>query len=494
MAADGFNIPAGEAQPVYAAAAQGRRLRIWRPQNAGPNTVTTGALSLILRRARQAARNDPWAGTALDKLTSNGIGTGIQCKPLWGSEKQRLSIKRLWNRWAKVSDADGVMDFYGQQGLAWRSWHEAGEVFIRLRDRKASDGLPVPLQIQLIEAEQCPACHWATAPNGNPIRAGIEFNGIGRRVAYWMYRAHPGDALVEVGDNELVRVPAEQIIHVFQPDRPGQIRGVPRSASVLVRMFNLDSLDDAVLERQKIANLFAGFYTRDSSDSSDPNSLVDEMSGGETDKDGTPLAGLEPGTMQELPDGMKPEFSKPPDAGDNYASFMRGHLMAIAARHGVPYEVLTGDLVNVSDRALRLILNEFRRIIESWQWLVLIPQMLQPIREAWFDAAVLSGALSIARYADLREDVVETLWVPQGWPYSHPVQDVDADIKAIRAGLGSRAGVNLGHGEDPEQIDAENAADNARADALGLKYDSDGRQARSGAADPKTTKGKQDEP
>lgn len=494
MAADGFNLPAGEAQPAYAAAAQGRRLHIWRPQSTGPNTVTQGALTTILQRARQAARNDPWAGAALDKLTSNGIGTGIQCKPLWGSATLRTEIKRLWNRWVKVSDADGVLDFYGQQALAWRSWHEAGELFIRLRDRRISDGLPVPLQIQLLEAEQCPSSHWTTAPNGNPIRAGIEFDRINRRVAYWMYRTHPGDALVEVGGNDLVRVPAEQVLHIYQPERQGQLRGIPRSASVLVRMFNLDSFDDAVLERQKIANLFAGYYTRDGSASSDAPGIVDEMSDGSVDDDGTPLAGLEPGTMQELPDGVKPEFSKPPDAGDNYASFMRGHLMAIAARHGVPYEVLTGDLTNVSDRALRLILNEFRRIVESWQWLVLIPQMLQPIREAWFDSAVLSGALNIPKYADVREDAVETLWVPQGWPYSHPVQDVDADIKAIRAGLSSRTSTVLGNGEDPEQIDAENEADNARADSKGLRYDSDGRQAKNGASDAKATRGSANEP
>jgi len=470
-------------QPIYVAAAQGRRLRVMRAPLAGPNSITVSGLDTILTRARAAARNDPWAGTALDKLTSNGIGTGIQAKALWGAKEWRATEKKLWARFVKHCDADGVLDLYGLQALAWREWHEAGEVFVRLRKRRLDDGLPVPLQLQLIEAEQCPANYYATAKNGNPIRAGIEFNRIGQRMAYWMYRTHPGDAMSGTSDYSglLVRVPADQVIHLYEPLRAGQIRGIPQATSVLVRMFNLDSLDDAVLERQKIANLFTGFYTRTPNAEEDAPGMKEDMTGADgqepaVDADGTPLAGMEPATMQELPEGWDVKFNDPPDAGPNYSEFLRGHLMAIAARHGVPYEVLTGDLRDVSDRALRLILNEFRRIVEMRQWLYMIPQLLQPVREAYFDAAVLAGALAVPGYADQKDEVAETLWVPQGWPYSHPVQDIDADKNAVRAGFISRSKVVLSNGEDPEQIDAELAEDNKRADGLGLVLDSDPRK------------------
>jgi capsid protein len=64
------------------------------------------------------------------------------------------------------------------------------------------------------------------------------------------------------------------------------------------------------------------------------------------------------------------------------------------------------------------------------------------------------------------------------------VQDVDADIKAIRAGLASRSGIALENGEDSEAIDAQQKLDNARADAAGLKYESDGRQQKAAAPAP----------
>lgn len=479
---DGFRVSPDTASPAFTASGTGRRLRAWRVPSSGPNAVMTHSIGLIRARSRGAARNDPWGGTALDKLTSNGIGTGIQAKGLFGNRQYRRSEKALWRRWCKKCDADGVLDFYGLQALAWREWHEAGEVFVRLRPRRQSDGLPVALQLQLIEAEQCPADYYAIASNGNQIRAGIEFDRIGRRVAYWMYREHPGDQHLGMLNTELVRVPASNVLHIYEPQRAGQLRGLPRGTSVLTRMFNLDSMDDAVLERHKIANLFAGFFTTAAgADEMPGDGMVAEIKT-ETADDGTPLASLEPGTMQDLPPGMKPEFSDPPQAGQEYSHYLRGHLMAIAARFGVPYEVLTGDLRDVSDRALRLILNEFRRILEMWQWLIMIPLFCQPIREAYLDAAVLGGQLDVPEYADVREDAIETLWVPQGWPYSHPVQDVDADTKAIRAGLKSRTATVLANGEDPEEVDSQQAADNARAGRLGLSYDSDSRRVALGAA------------
>jgi lambda family phage portal protein len=473
---DGFRVPTATAQSGnYDAAGQGRRLRIWRPPSSGPNTAVARDLPVIRARMRAAVRNDPWAGTALEKLDANGIATGIKAKMVNGDDEVKTAVTRRFESWCKVSDADGVLDFHAQQYLAWREWNEVGEVFVRLRPRRLEDGLPVPLQLQLIEAEQCPNDLWREEPNGNQIKAGIEVDRIGRRAAYWFYRSHPGDVDgFTVGGHELVRVPATSVRHLYRPQRAGQLRGIPDQVSVLVRMFNLENLDDAVLERNKLANLFTMFYTQ-SIDPERPDAIVDDLAGEEgsreTDADDVPLVGLEPGTTIELPPGMKPEFSTPPAPGEEYAAFLRGHLMAVAARHGVPYEVLTGDLRDVSDRALKLLLNEFRRYVEMKQWLFFIPQLLQPIREAWFDQAFLSNAVALPEYASRREEYVETLWVPQGWPYSHPVQDVTADIKAIAAGLDSRTAAILRAGDDPESVDRQIAGDNARAQRLGLNFD-----------------------
>lgn len=473
MSADGFTIAGSGTEPIYNAAGRGRRLRMYRSASVGPNAITISGQGTILARARAADRNDPWAGTAVDKLVSNEIGTGIQAKAKNGTPEFKAIVKKKWDRWCKVSDADGLLTFNGQQALLDRGARVAGEIFIRMRQRRPQDGLEVPLQLQLIEAEQCPANYYASASNGNQIRAGVEFNSISQRVAYWMYPHHPGDVPVtNFADMMLRRIPAEQVIHVFQPLRPGQIRGLPQLTSVLVRMLNLDSLDDAVLERQKVANLLSMIFTKTAAPDVDP--LADAKNG-ETAADGTPLATLEPGSSIEAPEGYDVKFSSPPDAGPNYPPYIRTQLMAIAARAGVPYEVLTGDLRGISDRALRLILNEFRRMVEQWQWLVLIPMALQRVRDAWWDAAVLAGAIDAPNYANDREDFIETIWTPQGWPYSHPVQDVTADEQSVRSGFKSRSSVIEANGDDPDEVNAQIKADNDVADGEGFIFDSDAR-------------------
>lgn len=71
----------------------------------------------------------------------------------------------------------------------------------------------------------------------------------------------------------------------------------------------MDNFDDAVLFRQEVANLFAGFITRPSPGDLPP---IDPINGGPVRMDGdgfTPMVGLEPGTMQELLPGEQVEFS-----------------------------------------------------------------------------------------------------------------------------------------------------------------------------------------
>jgi capsid protein len=96
--------------------------------------------------------------------------------------------------------------------------------------------------------------------NGNTIRAGIEFNQIGQKVAYWMHPEHPyGNAAFARGSNEPRRVPADQVIHFFAPLRPGQLRGEPWLTKVLVKIWNLDQCDDATLEREKLGKMLLGW-------------------------------------------------------------------------------------------------------------------------------------------------------------------------------------------------------------------------------------------
>ena len=457
----------------YEGAGHGRRSQSWDAPDAALNAVAIPALPTLRKRSKAAVRNNPWAASGISKRVSSLIGTGITPRAQIKDPDQRSAINLLWSDWADESDADNLTDFYGQQSLIARMVEEAGECFVRLRYRRAEDGLAVPLQLQILAAEFVPLDRNFVTRRGNVVRAGIEFDQVGRRVAYWMWKNHPGDPrALGASYNTLNRIPASEVLHIFEPLEGGQLRGIPRLAPVLLRLKSLDNYDDAVLFRQEVANLFAGFITKPRGDG--PQAM-DPATGQpfKTDTDGVPMVAMEPGTLQELMEGEEVKFSDPPAAGDTYVDFMRQQLMAAAAGIELPYELLTGDMTDISDRVLRVLLNEFRRRIEQLQFGVYVFQLCRPVRAAWLDAAWLSGAIDLPQYFERRREYLRTRWVPQGWAYMHPVQDVQGKLLEIKGGLASRSEHALRSGYDAEVIDQENADDNARAQELGLDYTTD---------------------
>lgn len=452
-----------EIKNKYDAAGTGRRMKGWMPPSTGPNKAITG-LQNIRNRARDVVRND-WSGeSATQKWVTNLIGVGItpRLKRLESGPRKQELID-LWDRWVQVADADGVLNFYGLQALVVRAWLDSGEVFVRKRVRRLDSGMEVPLQVQLIEAEFVPlfdADTWPGMPVGHKIRQGIELDRRGQRVAYWMHREHPGDDTA-AGMQNLLRIPASDVKHVYEVKRPGQLRGVSALASVLTRLRSINDYDDAVLERQKLANLFAVFITRGLGGDVDLDPLTNlpiEMSSGE------PLVGLQPGIMQELEYGQDVKFSNPPEAGTTYSDYMRTQHLGTSAATGIPYELFSGDIKEVSDRTLRVVINEFRRFAEQRQWHTVIPMFCQPVRQWWTDAAVLAGKVTMAE----ANDVAMVEWAPHGWAYIHPVQDPQGKALEVESGFRSRSSVIAERGDDPDTVDAERAADKEREESLGL--------------------------
>jgi lambda family phage portal protein len=438
-------LPRRRAATDYEAAATTRRTTGWLPATGDINTLIFRNLDTLRARSRDMVRRNPWAANALDAFVGNAIGTGIKPQSLDPDARLKERIQQLWLRWTDEADASGLTDFYGLQALACRAVMEAGECLIRLRPRLARDGLTVPLQLQLLEAEHLPTAETRKLENGNYIRAGIEFDRIGRRVAYWLYREHPFDALNPVASTELVRVPADSVLHLFRPLRPGQLRGQPWLTQVLIKLYELDQYDDAELVRKKTAAMFAGFVTK--------NAPEDQVLGEKAeDASGTALAGLEPGTLQVLLPGEDIKFSTPADVGASYETFMRVQLRSIAAGMGITYEQLTGDLTGVNYSSIRAGLLEFRRRCEQFQHQVIVYQFCRPVWERWIEAAVLAGALPLAAAGS------QAKWIPPGFAWVDPLKDIKAQIMAVRAGFKRRAEVVSEQGYDAEALDREIAA------------------------------------
>jgi lambda family phage portal protein len=292
------------------------------------------------------------------------------------------------------------------------------------------------------------------------VRDGIEFNRRGARVAYWMHTEHPQDDGRAAGFNNLVRIPARDVIHHYLQTRPGQRRGEPVAVRSLLGAHTFDSYEDAELVRKQTRAPFTGAVYREAF--ADQDWRFDPFTGAPISGASDPEVDVAAGTFLALAPDEQVKLFDADDNGAGLAEYSRQVLLKIAAGLGVPYEVMSGDWKQVNDRLVRAILNEFRRGIEAAQD-HFIHRVCRGVWAWWMDAAVADGSLSAPDYAARWADYQTLQARPHGWRHFNPVQDVEAKIKALEARLTSRqAVIDEQPGPSVEEIDAQIAEDAAR--------------------------------
>ncbi|PVZ49679.1 phage portal protein [Thalassobacter stenotrophicus] len=421
------------------------------------NTAILAGATPAARRAGWYARNNPWVASAVDSLVGNVVGAGIKPQSTHPDRAVRERLQELWLRWTDHAAPDGLADFYGLQAMAVRAMVEGGESFARLRVANETDRLP--LQIELLDREQVPTDLHRDIGGGSRIRAGIEFDSAGRRVAYRVSSFRSGDPLAPLRMDP-IRVLAADCIHLFKPVAAGQLRGITWLAPVLLRLHELDQFEDATLVKAKVAALFTGFIT-------DPDGTVGGLSG--DNRSGVLTVGMEPGSLIPLPPGADIRFSNPTEH-DAYAPFVKNHLRAVAAGLGLPYELVSGDLEGVTYSSIRAGLVEFRRRVEQLQHNVVVHQFCRPIWERFVRLAVLTGEIPARDFDVDTAAYLGCSWLPPKFDYVDPMKDIQAEILAIDSGLKSRSQAISERGYDAERVDVEIAADKDRADGMGLAF------------------------
>jgi len=422
------------------------------------NAEIGAAAGPVRRRASYYARNTPWIGNGVSAIVAGAVGAGIKPQSQHPDPAIRNALHRRWQAWTDLADADGVTDAYGLQALAVRSMVETGECFGHLLVT------PEGLRVRLLDADMVPLDVTRELGEGRRIIQGVEFDADGSRAAYWIHRVRPE---VPSFSSELIRIPADQMAHLFVPLAPGQVRGMSWLAPVLLRLHELDLYEDAQLVRQKVAALFAGFVL-------DPSGTAAGLEGATVN--GVLTTGLEPGTLKVLPPGFDIKFSDPAEIGDA-VEFIKLQLRSVAAGLGVPEYLLSGDLSQANYSSLRAALVEFRTRLEQLQYGVIVHQLCRPIWRAWILTEVLAG-----RLVGALEEVLAVEWTTPAQPWVDPQKDAAAAAEQLAAGLTSRRRVVASQGWDIETLDAEIAADRDRAKALGLAFPSPAARTTNGAS------------
>ena len=167
----------------------------------------------------------------------------------------------LWSR-AESCHTGGALCLSDLERLAVGQVFEAGEIFIRKHRSRFGDSR-VPLALEIIESERVADDLSVPAPAlpGAEIRMGVEVDEFGRALAYWMRERTPGELRYSGGttSNQLVRVPASEIVHLRIIDRWPQTRGEPWMHTVVRKLNDMDSYTEAEIIAARAAASYMGF-------------------------------------------------------------------------------------------------------------------------------------------------------------------------------------------------------------------------------------------
>lgn len=186
----------------------------------------------IMRKARYFEKNSGLVNRLADLFEQYTVGPcGLQLIAASKDETWNERAMEKWNDWQRFADLTSLQPFSVLQSLIARRWFIDGEIFILKTRGSESPSRP---RIQLIESHRVRTPDKLTAEEGRRIIDGVEIDGRGRPVAY-----HIRDGF---DDQSFRRVPANQVIHVFEPLRPGEYRGISFFAAVMNELHDLDDL------------------------------------------------------------------------------------------------------------------------------------------------------------------------------------------------------------------------------------------------------------
>lgn len=448
----------------YDAADQGRSREGWQTfSETSGNSETRFVIRVLRERSRDLVRNNPYAKKAIQVLTTNTIGTGIKPSIPKGAvtKAEEKRILSAFSDWAETTaiDYNGKANIYGIQMQAYRAMCESGDAFLRIyRDISQK----IPFKVQLLEADFCDDQRDGYAVgDGGYIVQGVEFDKNHKIVAYWMFEKHPADLQPIVASLMSKRIPAEEIIHLYEQLRPGQVRGVPQGVAAFSNLRDLGDYQTAQLMRQKIASCYTVFVRKNDKQFQENYDLYNKAPGGaQLD----PLSEkLSPGQIDYLNPGEDITFAEPPGTV-GYDEYTKTIIRGIAIAFGITYESMSGDLSNVNFSSGRMGWLEMHRQITQSQELVAIPGLCNPLWSLFMTGAIMRGLTSksiIANWTPPRRDMID------------PAKEIKGFEAQIRAGLISRSEALRQFGYDPENTFNEIVEERKEADAAGVWFSSD---------------------
>jgi lambda family phage portal protein len=427
----------------------------------------------IVSRSRQLANDDTTMAKFLATIWKNVFGPDgirLQSKVMLqrGNRPNTVVngiIEGAWKEWSRKENCtlDKRMSWTQLQRAVCRTVAIDGECFLRKVKTRTN---PFGFCLQIINADRVDRTYGRNSPqilgNGNFLFMGVECDpNTGAVAAYHVFNRHPAEA--GSGPRQRIRIPAEEIIHVYLPVRDNQWRGFPWALPAMWRMNMLKGYEEAEVVAARVHACQMGFITRNI----DPDAAYTGQ-GGDPGRDykSDQNIPMEAGAFGQLAPGESIEKFDPQHPNSAYPSFVKEAKLGIAAGLDVAYMTLTGDVGAANYSSARVALLDER---DTWEGLqgFYIEDLCQPVFEAWLEMAFLTYLRKSLPGGDWRS-YSQTEWHPRSFPWVDPLKDTEALIAKWSNKFTTLHRILASEGYDFEETVQEWADEQKRAKELGV--------------------------
>ena len=425
-------------------------------------------LRVLRARSREEVKNNDYVRGFIRTVKNNVVGhqgialRGRVINPRGGAldKEANKGIEEAWKEWGRYGspDVSGQHSWKSIQRMFIESIATDGEVLIR---KHLIDG---QLKLEFLDPELLDQDLNINNASGLSVKMGVELDGFRKPIAYYILQSSSGDYDYQVNGKQYMRIPADNIYHIYLHDFVFQTRGIPWITSALLRLNMLNGYEEAELVAARTAAAKMGFFEQDSESMGD-------YSTGETDENGNLISDAEAGAMEILPAGYKFTAFDPQHPTTAFSAFVKSILRGIASGLGVSYNTLANDLEGVNYSSLRQGALEERGLwmaLQDW----MIETFCDRVYRDWLPSALLNG-IQLPTGGTLRNTDIDRYkrigWQARRWQWVDPLKEMSAHEKGVSLGVKSRSEIIRDQGRDPEEVWEEIAQEQERLEELGIQ-------------------------
>ena len=467
------NIRLGSSnRSLFAAADSDKNNSKWDKTPVPIGQVIDQKLSVLVARSRERISNDDYARGFVREVRKNVLGHKGITLQVRGKEPDgtldvqgNAAVEAAFKKWGRRENctADGRLDWQRAKRVVINTVVGSGEIFVRIVEGVAAG--PWGFAIQLFDPLRVPiGVNNDRLSNGNVIRHGIEMTPFGRPVAYLIEtKAGVVAGAFRHGGKEFERVPAGEIIHIYDQEHPEQFRGIPWNHTTLTRLRNLAGFEEASL-----VNARAG-ASKTMVLKADPEVFDAETN--EDDEYEEPEIELETNSVIVLPPGYDPVNYSPDFPSASVAPFSKHMLRGAATGTGVAYNTFANDLEGVNFSSIRqgkLDERDGWKDIQEW----FIESYCVAIYERWLAHSLLSGRVINSNGRPLPatrfDKFSEAEWQARRWDWVDPLKEEKSITEAV-SNMRKSPGESIREsGREPAEVWKNFAADIASMKAQGI--------------------------